>query len=76
MAKGTWYDVVFHIKYASDNTGFIKLWVNGVVKIDVTNVGTAYNTINQENFKWGVYFGTWPNSTGGANEPRAVGCEL
>ena len=34
VARNVWYDFVYHVKWSSGSDGFIKAWVNGVLKLD------------------------------------------
>ncbi len=43
-ANGTWYDIVFHVKWSSNaSIGFVEVWVNGTKVVNLTNVPTLYN---------------------------------
>jgi hypothetical protein len=34
IKKNTWYNFKYHVRWASDSTGFFKAWVNGVLYMD------------------------------------------
>ena len=34
VVRNVWYDFVYHVKWSSGSDGFIKAWVNGVLKLD------------------------------------------
>ena len=43
LTRGKWYDFVFHVRWASDNTGFVEVWVDGNKVVDKTNTPTLYS---------------------------------
>jgi hypothetical protein len=38
----TWYDFIFHVRWAADSTGFVEVWVNGKLVVPLTNIPTIY----------------------------------
>jgi hypothetical protein len=46
--RNHWFDFVFHVRWATDNTGFVEVWVDGKHVLPKTNTPTIY--VNQ-----GVY---------------------
>jgi hypothetical protein len=34
ITKNTWYNFKYHVRWADDDTGFFKAWVNGVLYMD------------------------------------------
>jgi hypothetical protein len=43
LRRSRWYNFVFHVKWSSSRSiGFVKLWVNGRVKIPKTHVANLY----------------------------------
>lgn len=37
-----WYDFILHFKYATDNTGFWEVWIDGNKVVDLHNLATVY----------------------------------
>ncbi len=54
--QGAWMDIVIHIKWTVGNTGFIQVWMNGVQKLNVSNIRTnsngCYIKIGMNKFIW------------------------
>jgi hypothetical protein len=42
LERGKWYDFIFHVRWATDSTGFVEVWVNGSQVVQKTNTPTAY----------------------------------
>lgn len=42
VERGRWYDFVFHVRWASDSTGFVELWKDGKRVVPKTNLPTIY----------------------------------
>jgi hypothetical protein len=40
--RGKWYDFIFHVRWATDNTGFLEIWLNGRQVVAKTHTPTAY----------------------------------
>jgi Polysaccharide lyase len=40
--RNVWYDFVFHVRWAPDNTGFVEVWVNGDRVVPLTYRPTTY----------------------------------
>lgn len=61
--KGAWTDIVMQVNWTHQTTGFVKIWVNGVQKLNYT--GSTYMPYTYSNpgpfFKMGDYKGitTW-----------------
>lgn len=55
--RNTWYDVVVGMRFASDNSGWVEIWVNGVNVVTRRNMPTRYvNTglyLKQGNYRAG-----------------------
>ena len=64
--KGAWHDIVMHVKWTYQTTGFVQIWVNGVQKLNYTgSTYLNYGTGNGPYFKMGDYKGIY-NWTGSA----------
>jgi Polysaccharide lyase/Ricin-type beta-trefoil lectin domain-like len=59
-----WNDFVVETKWAYDNTGYFRLWVNGVKRLDLTGVSTYFNNPYGPRFKAGAYKGAGYSYTG------------
>jgi hypothetical protein len=56
----TWNKIVYHIKYANNNTGFIYVWVNGTLIFQYVNRITQYAGLSKGNFyRFGIYKNAW-----------------
>jgi len=42
LERNRWYDFVFHVRWAPDNTGFVEVWVNGALVVPLTHRPTTY----------------------------------
>jgi hypothetical protein len=42
LRRNRWFDFVFHVRWASDNTGFLELWVDGQLVLPRTFTPTLY----------------------------------
>jgi hypothetical protein len=42
LERNRWYDFVFHVRWAPDNTGFVEVWLNGVPVVPLTHRPTTY----------------------------------
>ena len=63
---GAWHDIVVNVKWTHLNTGFIKIWINGVLKLDYTGpTFLDYGVGNGPYFKMGDYKGiyNWPGTS-------------
>jgi hypothetical protein len=40
--RNVWYDFVFHVRWAPDNTGFVEVWLNGNRVVPLTYRPTTY----------------------------------
>ena len=64
--KGAWHDIVVDVKWTHLSTGFMKVWVNGVLKLDYTGpTYMDYGAANGPYFKMGDYKGAynWPGTS-------------
>ena len=52
---GQWVDYVINVKWDYGGNGFIKVWKNGVLKINLANAGTCFNDDNGPYLKIGIY---------------------
>ena len=62
ITKGAWHDFVLHAKWASGNTGFIEMWMNGTKFVDRHNVPTAFSdwdSMGTHYLKMGIYKWSW-----------------
>ena len=60
IEKGIWHDVIFHIYWSDDNTGFVEAWLDGTPLLDATdNKYYGANLYNRAGnyFKFGLYRG-------------------
>ncbi len=63
VVSNKWMDFVIHIRWATDTTGLLQVWMNGSLVIDRSGVKTA---AIQSYFKLGI------NKFGWGNQPSAV----
>ena len=67
--KGQWHDIVFNTNWTDDpNSGFIKIWVNGELKLDYSGKTVSkMKTINGKKhgpiLRFGVYSQKWKGTT-------------
>ena len=62
IVKGQWYDVVFHMYWSDDNTGFVEAWINGTSVTPFNGTDNKFyrrNIFNRTGnyFKFGQYRG-------------------
>jgi hypothetical protein len=69
VPKGEWVDFVWNIRFATDDTGFIKCWINGEQRIDYKGA-CGYIGGNGINFKFGIYPGFKTDYT--SQSPRII----
>ena len=50
--KGKWHRIEVHAKWETDDTGFLKIWVDGDLKLDHQGRTTTAETVY---FRFGVY---------------------
>ena len=55
FSTGTWSDYVINVKWGYGGSGFIKIWKNGVLKIDLTDMGNCFNDDKGPYMKIGIY---------------------
>lgn len=59
---GQWYNFVFHIRFAYDNTGLVESWVNGQRPISPIIGPNNYNNTTGNYPKFGIYKYRWKES--------------
>jgi hypothetical protein len=42
LVRGRWYDFVFHVRWSSSRSGFVEVWVNGVLVLRRIATPTLY----------------------------------
>ena len=52
--RGRWVDLAYHIRWAADKTGYVKLYVNGR-KVAGYKGPTTFNSRNEVSFRFGIY---------------------
>jgi len=65
--KGAWNDFVIQHKRAYDNTGILKVWINGTLKMNLVNVPTAIYSAIGAHPDFGPYYG---DGTGADGRPQ------
>ena len=61
VSKGTWYDIVFHVYWSDDETGFVEAWLDGAPMIssgDHKFYGSNLYSRAGNYFKFGLYRGS------------------
>ena len=61
---GKWTQWVLHVKWSYKDDGFLKLWKNGNVVLNLPNHPNTYNDKYGPYFKFGIYKWTWKKSKG------------
>ena len=56
LERNKWYDFVFHVRWAPDNTGFVEVWLNGQLVVPKTFTPTTYHG-QHVYLKQGIYRG-------------------
>eukprot|EP00935_MAST-01C_sp_MAST-1C-sp1_P000853 g853.t1 len=64
VVGGQWENFVYHTRFVFNDTGFVKLWRNGVKVVDWPRMGTAFHDVQSEGgappyFKLGIYKWGW-----------------
>ncbi|KAL2628671.1 hypothetical protein R1flu_013357 [Riccia fluitans] len=59
VSAGVWHKVEIQANWQSDNTGFFKLWFNGVKVLEKTNVATTLQDGRYYQFRVGLYANGW-----------------
>ncbi|SEM54827.1 Polysaccharide lyase [Stigmatella aurantiaca] len=59
VSAGQWHKVVMHVKWASDGTGFYKLWFNGQKVLEQYNLSTTVADDRYFQFRVGLYANGW-----------------
>ncbi|MBN9685017.1 MULTISPECIES: polysaccharide lyase [unclassified Corallococcus] len=62
VTAGEWHKVVMQVKWTSDNTGFIKLWFDGVKVLEQFNLATTVADDRYLQFRVGLYANGWHDS--------------
>jgi hypothetical protein len=81
LAKGSWHDVVLYVKFARNNTGVLKAWLDGAPEASPTASFTGINLgngawtndtlmTNGAYIKWGPY--CWDNANYTTGESREI----
>jgi chitodextrinase len=42
VVNNLWYDIVYHVKWSSGSDGYMQVWVNGELKLNLQNIPTLY----------------------------------
>ena len=66
--KGQWHDIVINANWTDDDSGFIKIWVNGELKLDyagktVSKIKTINGKKHGPVFRFGAYSQKWKGTT-------------
>ncbi len=64
---GEWVDLVMHIKWEHDSSGFTKVWKNGILIVDYTGPNMYNDDPGSIYLKYGVYKWPWKNNPGASN---------
>ncbi|EGR52820.1 uncharacterized protein TRIREDRAFT_53186 [Trichoderma reesei QM6a] len=59
VSAGAWHRVVLQIKWASDNTGYFKIWFDGAKVHEEYNVATTVDDDSVFQFRVGLYANSW-----------------
>lgn len=51
--RGQWHDILVHAKWTNTDGGFIKIWVNGILKVNRAGALTLYS--KPIYFRYGIY---------------------
>ncbi|MFA6286515.1 MAG: heparin lyase I family protein [Opitutaceae bacterium] len=80
LTKGGWHDVVLYVKYSNNNTGILKVWLDGAPEtaptasftgINLGNGAWTGNTMTYGTYiKWGPY--CWDNANYTPGESREI----
>jgi hypothetical protein len=69
VTAGAWHKIVMQMKWESDNTGFIKMWYNGVKVVEEFNVSTTIQENGNFQFRVGLYANGWSGGNYAGNQP-------
>ncbi|KAI1484277.1 polysaccharide lyase family 20 protein [Daldinia eschscholtzii] len=62
IKPGTWHRVVLQAKWASDNSGYLKVWLDGKQALDKSGLITTYRDTQKKygfQFRTGLYANSW-----------------
>ncbi|KAF2621487.1 polysaccharide lyase family 20 protein [Macroventuria anomochaeta] len=59
VSAGQWHKIVVHSSWKSDNTGFFKLWFDGVKVLEQFNIPTTIDNNRAFGFSIGLYANAW-----------------
>ncbi|MFP2957822.1 polysaccharide lyase [Myxococcus sp. 1LA] len=59
ITPGEWHKVIIQAKWASDNTGYFKLWLNGTKVLEQYNLSTTVADDRYFQFRVGLYANGW-----------------
>lgn len=59
VSAGKWHKVIIQAKWASDNSGFYRMWFDGRKVHDSSNVATTVNDDTVFQFRVGMYANSW-----------------
>ncbi|KAF7343928.1 Glucuronan lyase A [Mycena venus] len=65
VSAGTWHKVVIQANWQNDETGFYKLWFDGVKVLEKFNIATTINDTREFEFRVGLYANGWHDDAGG-----------
>lgn len=64
VSAGVWHRVTIQASWQSDNTGFYKLWFDGVKVVEIYNVPTMINDARPFDYHVGIYANGWHDDGG------------
>ncbi|KAK5997045.1 hypothetical protein PT974_02396 [Cladobotryum mycophilum] len=59
ISAGQWHKVIIQAHWASDNSGFLKTWLDGKLVHQVSNIATTIDDDSIFNFHVGLYANSW-----------------
>jgi hypothetical protein len=59
VSPGEWHKVILQVKWASDTSGFIKLWFDGTKVLEQFNIATTIADDRYFQFRVGLYANGW-----------------
>jgi hypothetical protein len=62
VSAGDWHKIIIQSKWASDGTGFIKLWFDGTKVLEKYNLSTTVSDDRYFQFRVGLYANGWHDS--------------
>jgi hypothetical protein len=65
VSAGTWHKVVIQANWQNDDTGFYKLWFDGVKVLEKFNIATNIDDTREFQFHVGLYANGWHDDAGG-----------